>query len=98
MKNNKKGLVIMLNLLDTSAIPSVSVVKSSTLVNDVLNMVSQFSIIGGAFWAVWGVIVLAGALKDKNGPGLQSGIWQIVGGALILIAATMFKTVVSIKD
>ncbi len=84
----------MLNLLD--AIPSVSVMKSSELVTNVLNLVTQFSIVGGAFWAIWGVIVLAGALKDKNGPGLQSGVWQIVGGALILVAAVMFNSIVKI--
>ena len=84
-------------LLDTVSVPSVSTVGGAALINDVLNMVTQLTIVGGAFWAVWGVIVLAGGLKDKNGPALQSGIWQIVGGALIIIAAAMFKTVISIN-
>lgn len=38
-------------------------------------------------------IVLAGGLKDKNGPALQSGIWQIVGGGLIIAAAAFFATI-----
>ena len=83
-------------LLDAS-VPSVSTIGGAALINDVLNMVTQFSIVGGAFWAVWGVIVLAGGLKDKNGPALQSGIWQIVGGALIIVASAMFKTVITIS-
>ena len=53
----------------------------------VLDLVSKFAIVGGGLWLVWGVIVLAGGLKDKNGPALQSGIWQIVGGGLIIAAA-----------
>lgn len=82
-------------LLESAAIPSVSTIGGANLISDVMNMVTQFTIVGGAFWAVWGVVVLAGALKDKNGPGLQAGIWQLVGGALIIVAAALFKSVVS---
>lgn len=64
------------------------------LLNNVIELVTKFSIIGGGFWLVWGVVVLAGGLKDKNGPALQSGIWQIVGGGLIIAAAAMFASVI----
>ncbi len=83
------------NVMLLDEIPSVSTIGGATLISDVMNMVTQFTIVGGAFWAVWGVVVLAGALKDKNGPGLQAGIWQLVGGALIIVAAALFKSVVS---
>ncbi len=62
------------------------------LLNQVLTLVTKFTLIGGGLWLIWGVIVLAGALKDKNGPALQSGIWQIVGGGLILAASALFTT------
>lgn len=62
------------------------------LLNDIFAMLENFVLIGGGLWLVWGVIVLAGALKDKNGPALQSGIWQIIGGGLIIAAAALFKT------
>ena len=65
------------------------------LLNQVLTLVTKFAIIGGDLWLVWGVVVLAGGLKDKNGPALQSGIWQIVGGGLIIAAAALFSSVVS---
>ena len=71
------------------------VVDDVKLLNDVITMVVKFVTIGGGFWLVWGVVVLAGALKDKNGPGLQSGVWQIVGGGLIMAAATLFKNIVA---
>ena len=86
----------ILLLDETLAVPSVSTIGGADLINNVMNMVTQFTIVGGAFWAVWGVVVLAGALKDKNGPGLQAGIWQLVGGALIIVAAALFKTVVKL--
>lgn len=65
------------------------------LLNQVLTMITRFATIGGGLWLVWGVVVLAGGLKDKNGPALQSGIWQIVGGGLIITAAILFKSVAS---
>jgi hypothetical protein len=62
------------------------------LLKTVLDLISTFVIVGGGLWLIWGVVVLAGALKDKNGPQLQGGVWQIVGGALIITAAVLFKT------
>lgn len=59
----------------------------------ILAMLTKFAKIGGGLWTVWGVIVLAGALKDKNGPDLKGGIWQIVGGAMIIAAAVMFGSI-----
>jgi len=64
-----------------------------SLFSDILNLVQKFAIIGGALWLLWGAIVLAGGIKDHNGPGIQSGIWQIVGGGLILAAAVLFGNI-----
>lgn len=66
------------------------------LLNQVLSLISTFVTIGGGLWLLWGVIVLAGGLKDKNGPALQSGIWQIVGGGLIIVAAQLFAGLTSV--
>ena len=63
------------------------------LLTQVLDLITKFAIAGGGLWLVWGVIVLAGGLKDKNGPALQSGIWQIIGGGLIIAAAALFKSI-----
>ena len=53
----------------------------------------KIAIIGGGLWAVWGVITLAGGLKDQNGPATQSGVWQVVGGGLIIAAAALFSNI-----
>lgn len=63
------------------------------LVKQVIDLISKFATIGGGLWLVWGAIVLAGGLKDKNGPQLQSGIWQVVGGAMIIAASLLFKSI-----
>ena len=68
------------------------------LVETVFNLISRFTLVGGGLWLVWGTVILAGALKDKNGPQLQNGIWQIVGGALIIAAAGWFGEALNLKD
>lgn len=64
----------------------------SSVVTSALQLFSQFAIIGGGLWAVWGVITLAGGLKDQNGPATHSGIWQVVGG-MIIAAAALFSNI-----
>ena len=66
------------------------------LLNEVLSLAAQFTRVGGALWSVWGIIILAGALKDKTGPALQSAIWQIVGGIMIMMTSYLFTSVVKI--
>lgn len=59
----------------------------------ILGLLQKFVVIGGGLWTVWGAVVLGGALKDHNGPQMQSGIWQMVGGALIIAAGALFATI-----
>ncbi len=77
---------------------SISVsVDGSTAFNSIIELLVNFVTVGGALWLVWGVIILGTALKDKNGPALQSGVWQIVGGGLIVAAAAFFSTLISVS-
>lgn len=61
------------------------------LLQSVLDLISSFALLGGSLWLLWGAIVLGGGLKDSNGPQIQTGVWQVVGGGLILAAAALFK-------
>lgn len=63
------------------------------ILTQVLDLFTKFAVIGGGLWAVWGVIIVAGGLRDHNGPTIQTGIWQVVGGGLIVAAAALFKTI-----
>lgn len=72
---------------------SIILAAGSNVVTSALDLFSQFAIIGGGLWAVWGVVTLAGGRKDQNGPATQSGMWQVVGGGLIIAAAALFKTI-----
>ena len=62
--------------------------------NTVISLLVKFGTIGGVLWLVWGAVVLGGALKDHNGPQMQSGIWQMAGGGLIIGAVQLFNTIV----
>lgn len=66
---------------------------NENMLPEVLNLFTKFATIGGGIWLVWGVVTLAGGLKDQNGPQLQSGIWQCLGGGLIIAAAVLFKSI-----
>ena len=65
------------------------------LLNTVLSLVVKFLQIGGSLWLIYGVVVLASGLKDKTGPQIQQGIWQIVGGGLILGSVTLISNIVA---
>lgn len=61
--------------------------------NTVIDLLKQGVMIGGGLWTLWGAVVLGGALKDHNGPGMQTGIWQMVGGMIIIGAAGLFGSI-----
>jgi hypothetical protein len=60
----------------------------------ILDLFTQFVLIGGGLWLVWGLIVAAGGFNEQDGPTIKKGIWQIAGGGLILAGAALFKNVV----
>lgn len=63
------------------------------MLESVLSLFVTFATIGGGVLLVWGAIATGTALKDQNGPQIQSGVWQIIGGALIIAAAQLFNTI-----
>lgn len=48
--------------------------------------------LAGGVLCVWGAVVLGSGLNDHNGPGIQQGIWRIVGGGVIIAAAALFSS------
>ena len=63
------------------------------LLNQVLQLFVRFATIGGGLCLVWGAVTFDVGLKDHNGPQTQSGLWQIVGGGMIIAAAQIFNAV-----
>lgn len=79
-------------LLATFCVTAFAADADSTF-DTVINLITKFVKIGGGLWTVWGAVVLGGALKDHNGPQMQSGIWQMVGGGVIIGAAALFGSI-----
>lgn len=52
----------------------------------VMSLLSTAVTAGGSVWLAIGAVILGLGLKNKEAPQIQSGIWQVVGGALIVAA------------
>ncbi|MGJ9535589.1 hypothetical protein ACRQFG_08250 [Actinotignum sp. GS-2025b] len=61
--------------------------------NAVLELFTKFATAGGGIWAIWGVITLAGGLRSHDGQQTQTGMWQALGGVMIVAAGQLFKTI-----
>lgn len=96
MKPNVKRTYAVFSVTALSLLSCVVVAFAAAgdvpLLNSVITLIVRIVQFAGGIWLLWGVIVLASALKDHNSPQMQSGIWQIVGGALILLASSLFSS------
>ena len=63
------------------------------MMSQALQLFVKFATIGGGLWIVWGVITLAGGLRDHQGPQIQSGVSQADDGGLIVAAAQLFSNI-----
>ncbi|MDN5585223.1 MAG: hypothetical protein L0G69_01520 [Brevibacterium sp.] len=63
------------------------------MLDTIINLLIWAATLGGGIWLVWGAIILAGGLRDQNGPQIQTGVWQVVGGGVIIAAAQIFNQV-----
>ncbi len=59
----------------------------------IMGLVQRAVLAGGAIWLTIGAVILGLGLKNKEAPQIQSGIWQVVGGALILAAGAYLSTI-----
>lgn len=74
-------------------IPAAFAVEAaSTTLTTVLNTLTTYVKLAGGVLCVWGAVVLGSGLNDHNGPGIQQGIWRIVGGGVIIAAAALFSS------
>ena len=60
--------------------------------SQIMNLFKVAIVAGGSIWLVVGAVIFALGLKNKEAPQIQSGIWQIIGGAIIIAAGVFFST------
>ena len=73
----------------SSAAPALT---GAFVLSTVLNTLTTYVKLAGGVLCVWGAVVLGSGLNDHNGPGIQQGIWRIVGGGVIIAAAALFSS------
>lgn len=67
--------------------------QGTELWTQVMSLIKIAIIAGGSIWLVVGAIIFALGLKNKEAPQIQSGIWQIIGGAVIIAAGAFFANI-----
>ena len=73
----------------------VMAIAPKNIAHVLLDMIAYWVGIAGGMWGIWGVVTFATGLHNNAGPQIQSGLWGIIGGGLIIAAAALFKTIVS---
>ena len=59
----------------------------------VMGLIQRAVLAGGGIWLAIGAVILGLGLKNKEAPQIQSGIWQVVGGALITTAGVYLNSI-----
>lgn len=59
----------------------------------IMGLLQKAVLAGGTIWLVIGAVILGLGLKNKEAPQIQSGIWQVVGGALITAAGAYINSI-----
>ena len=59
----------------------------------IMNVIKVAVTTGGTIWLAVGAIIFALGLKNKEAPQIQSGIWQMIGGAVIIAVGVVFSTI-----
>ena len=59
----------------------------------IMGLLQKAVLAGGAIWLVIGAVILGLGLKNQEAPQIQSGIWQVVGGALITAAGAYINSI-----
>lgn len=63
------------------------------ILTSILKVVGAAVTGGGTLYAVFSLIGLGTALKQHNGPDIQSNLWGLAGAACILAAGVLVLTV-----
>ena len=80
-------------LFTAVATAATSPTLSSPILDAALSLMKSACTLGGGFLAIWGIIQIATNLKDHNGPAITGGVWQLLGGVMIVVAGQLFLSI-----
>ncbi|MDR1150365.1 MAG: hypothetical protein LBJ93_01910 [Clostridiales bacterium] len=88
------GIAVILVMQLFGSVLNRSFLETLYLVHEILLLACKYIQLGGAFWAIFGVLAVANAFKNFNSPELESGIWQIVGGTLVVSSGILLRLII----
>ena len=65
----------------------------NAMFTQMITLLSKGVLAAGALLAVWGMISVGRGLKDSNGPGIQNGIMELIGGGIVITASQLITTI-----
>ena len=65
----------------------------NAMFTQMITLLSKGVLAAGALLAVWGMISVGRGLKDSNGPGIQNGIMELIGGGIVIAASHLITTI-----
>ena len=65
----------------------------NAMFTQMITLLSKGVLAAGALLAVWGMISVGRGLKDSNGPGIQNGIMELIGGGIDIAASQLITTI-----
>ena len=65
----------------------------NSMFTQMITLLSKGVLAAGALLAVWGMISVGRGLKDSNGPGIQNGIMELIGGGIVIAASQLITTI-----
>ena len=65
----------------------------NAMFTQMITLLSKGVLAAGALLAVWGMISVGRGLKDSNGPGLQNGMMELIGGGIVIVASQLITTI-----
>lgn len=65
----------------------------NAMFTQMITLLSKGVLAAGALLAVWGMISVGRGLNDSNGPGIQNGIMELIGGGIVIAASQLITTI-----
>ena len=65
----------------------------NAMFTQMITLLSKGVLAAGALLAVWGMISVGRGLKDSNGPGIQNGMRELIGGGIVIAASQLITTI-----
>lgn len=86
--------LLVVTLITAFCTTFVFAADEDEILTDVVDTIKKFVVMGGIFLAGWGLVNLGTNASEQNGAGMQTAVWKIIGGAIVIAAGALFDKVI----